>query len=134
MTEQELREKFENEVRSQHILIKNKDLPHIYIDKEVNMKWIYFKQGYSLAQETIAELESRLEQSVDISVVNELNETIKTKDAEVERLKNQEIAEARELIKGLSFYTKRVCGENRLDLDLKREYLRRANSWLKDNC
>lgn len=44
------------------------------------------------------------------------------------------IAEARELIKGLSFYTKRVCGENRLDLDLKREYLRRANSWLKDNC
>lgn len=85
--------------------------------------------------------------------VEELEETIKAKDAEIENLrenfafqkfefirqahqldvKDKSITEARDLIEKLSFYTKRVCGENRLDLDLKRECLEKAKAWLEEN-
>lgn len=85
--------------------------------------------------------------------VEELEETIKAKDAEIEyrkccmdedakkiklasemlEAKDKAIAEARDLIEKLSFYTKRVCGENRLDLDLKRECLEKAKAWLEEN-
>lgn len=74
MTEQELRDEFEHEA---------------WCDTQNNIsKVCNCMMGYPLEiienlKETIAELESRLEQSVDISVVDELNETIKAKDAEI---------------------------------------------------
>lgn len=88
MTEQELREQFEKEVQSNHIVIKNKDFPHIYIDEKVNMKWIYFKKGYSLAQETIKAKDAEIKHQKELKIIAEL--LIDSKD--------KAIAEARELL------------------------------------
>lgn len=71
-------------------------------------------------QETIAELESRLEQSVDIGVVNQLNETIKAKDAE--------ILKAREIVNGFWawFHIKSTR-------TAPNEFLEKAKAWLESN-
>lgn len=96
MTEQQIRDEFEKAFQSYKTMIISKvksfDInsaeAYIGLDKAPYREGFY--SGYSLSQETIAELESRIEQSVDISVVNELNETIKAKDAEIERLLEQQ--------------------------------------------
>ena len=81
MTDQELIKEFGK------IELRSKDLTELIDQDNLSRHDFYhFKKGYSLAQETIAELESRLEQSVDISVVNELNETIEKQKKESETL------------------------------------------------
>ena len=120
MTEQELREQFEGSCSYR--------LEDGY---EYVIRFEYFKAGYSLAQETIAELESRLEQNVDMSVVTELNETIKAKDSEInkwyrewynEHTKSQKaIAEARDLVSVLIFST------------LRTDIREKAKAWLENN-
>lgn len=89
MTEQELRDEFEKWAIANFNIAPEliSDFKYSFTHRLIHAETAFLK-GYSLAQETIAELESRIEQSVDISVVNELNETIKAKDAEIERLKS----------------------------------------------
>lgn len=137
MTEQELIDEFEKKVPVEQ-----------YDQYEYTVRWLYFKQGYSLAQETIAELESRLEQSVDISVVNELNETIKAKDAEIEKLKStfagyenfkenerqlKAIAEAREIIEFAIKESKDQRERHQVDFDDLMEFEEKAKAWLESN-
>lgn len=99
MTDQELREQFEKYLGFEEIGLDFRIKNGEYESQLENWSWKSFLKGYSLAQETIAELELRLEQSVDISVVNELNETIKAKDAEIKKLRENFAFQKFEFIK-----------------------------------
>lgn len=139
MTEQELRDEFESlGYIEQYRYDLNKNESGNYTSNDTFKLWRGFCFGHLLAQETIAELESRLEQNADMSVVTELNETIKAKDSEInkwyrewynEHTKSQKaIAEVREIVNGFWawFHIKSTR-------TAPVEFLEKAKAWLENN-
>jgi hypothetical protein len=112
-------------------------------------KWIEFKARYGISKKIemvdvanafyagygegyAKSSEDSYSESEKASMILNLRQQIEKLQAELAE-KDKAISEAEEIIIKLTFYAKRVCGENRLDLDLKREYLEKSKDWLEKN-